>query len=74
MLPCSTVVRGASQVAPVVKNLHVIVEVRDVGSIPGLVRSPGGGHSNPHQFSSLENSMDRSLAGQSIRSKRVRHD
>ena len=33
--------------------------IRDVGSIPGSGRSPGGGHSNPLQFSCLENPMDR---------------
>ena len=31
----------------------------DVGSIPGLGRSPGGGHDNPLQYSCLENPMDR---------------
>ena len=31
----------------------------DSGSIPGLGRSPGGGHGNPAQYSCLENSMDR---------------
>ena len=31
----------------------------DPGSIPGSGRSPGGGHSNPLQYSRLENSMDR---------------
>ena len=31
----------------------------DMGSIPGLGRSPGGGHGNPLQCSSLENPMDR---------------
>ena len=31
----------------------------DVGSIPGLGRSPGGGHGNPLQDSCLENPMDR---------------
>ena len=31
----------------------------DLGSIPGLGRSPGGGHGNPLQYSWLENSMDR---------------
>ena len=31
----------------------------DTGSIPGLGRSPGGGHDNPLQYSCLENSMDR---------------
>ena len=33
--------------------------VRDSGSIPRLGRSPGGGHSNPLQYSCLENLMDR---------------
>ena len=28
---------------------------RHTGSIPGLGRSPGGGHGNPFQYSSLEN-------------------
>ena len=31
----------------------------DVGSIPGLERSPGGGSGNPLQYSCLENPMDR---------------
>ena len=31
----------------------------DTNSIPGLGRSPGGGHGNPHQYSCLEKSMDR---------------
>ena len=31
----------------------------DVGSIPGLGRSPEGGNGNPLQYSCLENSMDR---------------
>ena len=34
-------------------------DVRDVGSIPGSRRSPGGEHDNPLQYSCLENSMDR---------------
>ena len=33
--------------------------VEDLGSIPGLGRSPGGGHGNPLQYSCLENPMDR---------------
>ena len=33
--------------------------IRDVGSIPGSARSPGGGHGNPLQYSCLENPMDR---------------
>ena len=32
---------------------------RDLGSIPGLGRSPGGGHGNPLQYSCLENPKDR---------------
>ena len=31
----------------------------DLGSIPGLVRSPGEGNGNPLQYSCLENSMDK---------------
>ena len=31
----------------------------DLGSIPGLGRSPGEGNGNPLQYSCLENSMDR---------------
>ena len=31
----------------------------DLGSIPRLGRSPGGGHGNPLQYSCLENPMDR---------------
>ena len=34
-------------------------DIRDMGSIPGLGRSPGGGPGNPLQYSCLENSMDR---------------
>ena len=51
--------QGASQVTVVVKNLPANAEVRDVGLIPGLGRSPGGGHDNPFQYSCLENPMDR---------------
>ena len=40
--------------------------VGDLGSIPGLGRCPGGGHSNPHQYSCLENPRGpRSLSGYS---------
>ena len=34
-------------------------DVRVAGSIPGLGRSPGGGHGNPLQYSYLKNSVDR---------------
>ena len=44
----------------VVKNLPTNTgDARDVGSIPGLERSPGEGNGNPLQYSHLENSMDR---------------
>ena len=33
--------------------------VRDLGSIPGLGRSPGEGNGSPLQYCCLENSMDR---------------
>ena len=31
----------------------------DLGSVPGLGRSPGGGNGYPRQYSCLENPMDR---------------
>ena len=40
-----------------VKNLPANAE--DLGSVPGLGRSPGGGNGNPLQYSCLENAMDR---------------
>ena len=47
-------------VALVVKNLPANGgNVRDVDSIPGSGRSPGGGHGNLLQYSCLENPMDR---------------
>ena len=36
-------------------------DIRDVGSIPGWGRSPGGGHSNLLQYSCLENPIDRGI-------------
>ena len=43
-----------------VKNLPANSgDIRDVGSIPGSGRSPGGGHGNPLQYSCLGNLMDR---------------
>ena len=50
-------------------------DLRDTGSIPGLGRSPGGGHGNPLESSCLENPMDRG-AWRAIghRSQRVVHD
>ena len=50
----------SSQVALVVKNPPADAgDIRDVGSIPGLGRSPGGGSDNPLQYSCLENLIDR---------------
>ena len=34
-------------------------DVGEMGLIPGLERSPGGGNGNPLQFSCLGNSIDR---------------
>ena len=43
-----------------VKNLPASGEdIRDMGSIPGLRGTPGGEHSNPLQYSCLENPMER---------------
>ena len=65
MVICRTVIENrASQVALVLKNLPANAgDLRDVGLIPGLEDSPGGGHGNPLPYYCLENPMDRSLAG-----------
>ena len=50
----------ASQVVQLVKNLLANAgDGRDTSLIPGSGRSPGGGNSNPLQYSCLYNSMDR---------------
>ena len=50
----------ASQVELVVKNPPANVEdIKDMGSVIGSGRSPGGGNGNPLQYSFLENPMDR---------------
>ena len=38
----------------------------DPGLIPGLERSPGEGNSNPHQYSCLENPVDRGAGGATV--------
>jgi len=44
----------------VLKNLPTKAgDVRDASLIPGLGRSPAGGHGNPLQCSCLENYMER---------------
>ena len=76
-------VYGASQVVLVVKNppanagdTRDAEDTGDAGSISGLGRSPGGGHSNPLQYSCLENPMDRGAwwATVHIGLQRVGHD
>ena len=50
---------GATQVVLVIKKLPANAgDVRDLGSTPGMGRSPGGGSGNPLQYSCLENPMD----------------
>ena len=46
-------------VVPVVKNSPANAgDRRDVGSVLGSGRSPGRGHDNPLQYSSLENPVE----------------
>ena len=52
----------ASQMVVVVKNPPANAGVtRDMNLIPGLGRSPAGGHSNPLQYSCLNNPFDRGV-------------
>ena len=63
-----------SQVALVVKNPPANAgDLRNVSSIPGWGRYPGGGHGNPFQYSWLESLMDRGArrATQSMGSQRA---
>ena len=51
--------KGNIQVVLVVKNLLTdAADIRDAGSIPGLGRSPGGGHGDPLHYSCQENPME----------------
>ena len=57
-----------------VKNMSASAgDVQDVGSIPGLERSPGGGYGNPLQYSCLENVVDRGAWQATAHGLRVRH-
>ena len=47
---------GASGKEPACQCL---LDIKDMGSIPGLERAPGGGHGNPLKYSCLENPMDK---------------
>ena len=50
----------ASQVVLVIENPPANAgDRRDMSSITGSGRSPGGGHNNPLQYSCLENPIDR---------------
>ena len=49
--------------------------VGDLGSIPGLARSPGEGNGNPLKYSCLENPMDRGAWWATVHGvARVGHD
>ena len=57
----------------VVKNLPA--NAGDVGSVPGLGRSPGEGHGNPFHYSCLENPMGRWVWQSTVHGvTRVRHN
>ena len=65
----------ASQVALVVKNPPVNAgDGKRCRFDPWVVRSPGGGHGNPLQYSCLGNPLDRGAWLQSMELQRVRHD
>ena len=64
----------ASQVVLVVKNHLPMQETGDAGLIPVSGRFPGGGHSNPLQYSYLENPMDRGAGGLHPQSHIVGHN
>ena len=58
-----------------VKNQPAKGDIRDMGSISGLGRSPGIGNGNPLQYSCLENPKDRGAGKlQPIGLQRVGHD
>ena len=63
MFPCSSVGKEST------------CKAGDLGSIPGLLRSPGGGKGNPLQYSCLENPMDRGAWGTTVHGvAKVRQD
>ena len=59
-LKCNHKTEEASQLSLVAKNLPGNAgDIKDMGLIPGLGRSPEGGHDNPLHYSCLENPMDK---------------
>ena len=71
-----TTIYGASQVALVVNNpLASAGDLRDVGSITGSGRYPGGGHGKSLQYSCLQNPLNRAAWLATVMGlQRVRHD
>ena len=64
LVPLGT--KWAFQMELVVKNLRANAgDKRDLALICGWGRALGGGHGNPLQYSCLENSTERNLAGYS---------
>ena len=58
-----------------VKNLPANAEdVRDVGSIPGSGRSPGGGNGSPLHYSCIIPWTEKRGRLESVGSQRVTHD
>ena len=73
---------GVDNLKPAIQGFPVAQLVKesagnagDLGSVPGLGRSPGGGVDNPLQYSCLENPTDKGAwqALQSMGSQRVEH-
>ena len=57
---CASLLQDGFPDVSVVKNLPANAgDIGDAGSLPGLGRYPGGGTSNPFQYSCLETSTDR---------------
>ena len=56
-------------------SMNYACSAGDLGSIPGLGRSPGEGNNNPFQYSCLENPMGRGAWRATVHGvTRVRHD
>ena len=66
---------GANYLTPlilIISKKRIIKPISgDSSSIPGSGRSPGEGNGNPHQYSSLENSIKETDGLQSMGSQRV---
>ena len=57
--PVEAVLVFFNQILPQSQPPASAEDIRDLGSIPGLERSPGEGNGHPLQYSCLENPMDR---------------